>query len=66
MKGFTNGLLFGALLGGLAALFLTSKQGEETREALKEKINRAKEELERKKKELEEMESRLQEKFDNI
>ncbi|MCQ2203819.1 MAG: YtxH domain-containing protein [Bacteroidales bacterium] len=64
MKGFTNGLLFGALIGGAIALLFAPKTGAETREVLKDKINKAKEELEKKKKELEEMEQKLRSQAD--
>ena len=59
MKGFMNGLLVGALIGGVAALLLAPRKGTETREMLKEKIDRVKAEIERRKKELEEMEAQM-------
>ena len=61
MKGFMNGLLVGALIGGAVALLLTPRTGAETQELLKEKIRRAKEEIERKKKEIEEMQAQIKE-----
>ena len=39
MKGFMNGLLVGALIGGAVALLLTPRTGAETQELLKEKKN---------------------------
>lgn len=59
MKKFMNGLLIGALIGGVAALLLAPRKGSETREILKAKLDRAKAELERRKKEIEEMETRI-------
>ncbi len=56
-RGFLNGLFFGAIVGGIAALLFAPRKGSETREMLNDKISKLKEEIERKKKELEEMEA---------
>lgn len=62
MKGFIKGLLTGAILGGAVALLTAPRKGSETREMLKEKIDKLKEDIERKKRELEEMEAQMSEK----
>ncbi len=61
MKGFMNGLIVGALIGGVVALLFAPRKGAETQAILKEKIKRAKAEIERRKKELEEMQARIKE-----
>jgi len=59
--GFIKGLLAGAILGGAIALLAAPRKGSETREMLKDKINKLKEDIARKKKELEEMEAKMNE-----
>lgn len=42
---FKSGLLFGAILGGLAAFFLSPKSGKENREMAKKKFDELKEKM---------------------
>lgn len=57
--GFIRGLLTGAIVGGAIAMLFAPRKGEETREMIKDKIDKLKDEIARKKQELEEMEAKM-------